>query len=911
MQPAGRDLFYSQMQRILQELSEDKQDVFTKFLIKNFKKELLTYDPYYKHPFVRRALNAILDGDGVDEFFDAIEEYGVEKNRGHSSQSSRLRRKKMAVKHRNSLQEHPDLIEDQDALLEIAKIAAKDPACPMFEFSAYRSKITKKRAIIAMIAAEKNPAYISKFIEKYDVEDEEDRVEIAKIAAREDAEFISEFIERFHIENEKDRIEIAKIAARTNGWFTSMFIESYKINDPEERFKIAKIAAKQNSEKTSKCISLYKLEDEKKRIEIAKIAARQDGEGTSEWIREYNITDPVALIEIAKSAIAQNHRASLYIQKYGITDPKALMTIFLIAFIQSPREATSYTPYYQFPDAYTYFIQAIGEFSRHRFNSEQCARCLQLFADKQNWSVQVQKLILQITQSKDPEVQEIHLCWLTHFLGSCSTLTVEKSSFLLGTNFPKKILNNRDLNLSLSLTEGMLAYAENPNAFGPKGSKNSRAGLVLLLCFVLNAQGVPEDLCQQLISVGGDRLFKDEMESRAYLNGLYLIWKNTKLEASNKTFLFQKIITLSEGTIEQSVKGESKSRTIQHIDAKILLQQLRAVSTILLLEGEDLLKKVLEWEIEQQKLEKEHVLEKISLSDSKNIFSPILLELFRTLIPINSFENFDELYVKHFAEARIPDYIITYAAGLQSLVLEDKKPVLAALSTCVEKMLNGTLSQERYNEHVHLQTVFSGREKLLEQWKLGEKVKLNNFLRPSNIKYDKWDLVDTHDPQDLFLCATESGGSCQDIDYKLSYLNKCLFAYVMDGKIRLLAVKDGSGRIVARHILRILWDGNQPVLFLARLYPRVVKKEIQDALEAFALSRAQQLGLPLLSKEVGQGPVYPRSVESRGSKAPFEYLDDNNNEVAAGVTRGTYKILECRHLNAPLDVLPPKNWSVE
>jgi hypothetical protein len=72
--------------------------------------------------------------------------------------------------------------------------------------------------------------------------------------------------------------------------------------------------------------------------------------------------------------------------------------------------------------------------------------------------------------------------------------------------------------------------------------------------------------------------------------------------------------------------------------------------------------------------------------------------------------------------------------------------------------------------------------------------------------------------------------------------------YVLDGKNRLIEVKDPSGKIIARHILRILWDETQqqPVLFLERLYPAIASPEIQKALLSFAKSRAQTLGLPLL-----------------------------------------------------------------
>jgi hypothetical protein len=631
-------------------------------------------------------------------------------------------------------------------------------------------------------------------------------------------------------------------------------------------------------------------------IEIAKIAVRQNGPGTSEFIRCYHITDQTALIEIAKIAAAQDSEAILedisdLIGYYAIEDQSALMEIFLIVFVRDPKKAVSRLANYRLSDFYPDFIQAVIEFGETPFDFSKCAQLLQEFADKQK--LPIQQLISQITGLKDSEAQKTCLCWLIHLLGFCLNLTLEQSSLLLGTNFPKKALDCRDPHLRYILTEAMLAYARNPAAYPfviEKENKNSRIELVLLLCVLLKAQGISEDLCQQLIAVGSDRSLKDKTCLRIYLNGLRSIWENTNLDASDKTFLLKTLLTLSQETITRSVKG--KEKTIQKTNAALLLQQLQTVSSILFLNGEDRLKE----------LSKDNSLEEAGVSDQKDAFSQILLRLFQTRVPIKPFENFNTLYAKCFAEARIPNYIITYAARLQSLGLQEKEPVLASLSTCIENMLDGTFSQERYSDHVHLQKVFLGREQLLEQWKQGEISDLTDFLTSSLseeqlIDYDKWTLVDTDNPEDLFLCATEAGGSCQRINGD-SDRNKCLLGYVMDGKNRLLAVKDASGRIIARHILRVLWDGSQPVLFLTRLYASAVKEEVRDALEKFALSRAKKLDLPLLSVEVkNSGLIYPKSIMSLGSKAPFEYLDGDGRGGDDGVTSGTYRIEDCYHLN--------------
>jgi hypothetical protein len=256
--------------------------------------------------------------------------------------------------------------------------------------------------------------------------------------------------------------------------------------------------------------------------------------------------------------------------------------------------------------------------------------------------------------------------------------------------------------------------------------------------------------------------------------------------------------------------------------------------------------------------------------------------------------DFADRYVSHFTEARIPNYIGNYIAKVQFL---RDKVVLNTLVDCVEGMLEGTLSQQRYDisKSVHLKTVFSGRDTLFEEWQKGAAIQLENFLSSSSdkAKYNGWTLVDTDNGQDLFLCGTEVEGSCQGINGK-SEINKYLMAYVIDGKNRLLAIKDSSGRIIARHILRILWDGKKTVLMLEQRYPAVVAAKLQEALKSFAIQRAWELGLPLVNKEPNNaGPVYPLPIQSLGSNAPFEYCD---NSSSGGVTRGVYQFAGARRM---------------
>ncbi|WP_098037740.1 hypothetical protein [Estrella lausannensis] len=140
-------------------------------------------------------------------------------------------------------------------------------------------------------------------------------------------------------------------------------------------------------------------------------------------------------------------------------------------------------------------------------------------------------------------------------------------------------------------------------------------------------------------------------------------------------------------------------------------------------------------------------------------------------------------------------------------------------------------------------------------------------------------VVLTDDPIDLLLCGTDVSGSCQRLDGGPS-LNKGLLGYLVDGKNRLLAIKDGN-KIVSRCMLRLLWDGEKPVIFRERLYPDSIPSEHQAALNALAKQIAQDLGVPLTSKD-GENR-YGKDLEALGGPAPYEYSDGSGGVQKSGV----------------------------
>lgn len=146
-----------------------------------------------------------------------------------------------------------------------------------------------------------------------------------------------------------------------------------------------------------------------------------------------------------------------------------------------------------------------------------------------------------------------------------------------------------------------------------------------------------------------------------------------------------------------------------------------------------------------------------------------------------------------------------------------------------------------------------------------------------------WIACETDDPEDLFLCGTEIWRSCQHIQGTPSD-NRGLIGYLRHGQTRLLAIKSKDGSLVARALLRLLWDGKKPVLFLERLYSNENNPDINHAIRALALRAAKRLRCPLttLISDAEGAPTYTRSLQCLGGSAPYEYVDGAHMIKARG-----------------------------
>lgn len=153
---------------------------------------------------------------------------------------------------------------------------------------------------------------------------------------------------------------------------------------------------------------------------------------------------------------------------------------------------------------------------------------------------------------------------------------------------------------------------------------------------------------------------------------------------------------------------------------------------------------------------------------------------------------------------------------------------------------------------------------------------LKKQINPSQRKlnFDHWTVEDTDNWEDMILLGI--AGSCQNVNREVKY-NICLLAYLLDGKNRAVVIKNENGEIVARCIMRILWDPilEMPVIYKEKLYALPgLPKAAESGMDYIFIEKAKLLGIPCVctSTEIPNA-FYPNALQSLGGPAPSEYVD--------------------------------------
>jgi len=634
------------------------------------------------------------------------------------------------------------------------------------------------------------------------------------------------------LENEASLIAAVKLCAVKDGMKVLSRIQSFGIRDQAALIAIAKICAARDLRDayiTTVYIGGFGIKDEGALIEIAKICATQNPERTALNIRNFGIKDEDALIEVAKVCAAQDGQITAKnIKQFVVPMPRMIKEILPLCAIQNPR--------------------SLAHLGKAAPDGPDPASFRLLFTDAdQPWNQVKAETILNEYIAK--RLPDCGCGWVLNHLSNIkdpharkeATISIAAALFILRHN----------------LTDDQLRSA------GQEGFIQS--------VYELHSPHLYLPLVGQVAHFYNERAFDEFSKIKPLrLEGYHPFLKLLRVMLAHLTAQgvnTAPIIALLDGKQYKTFKDVFK--------AKLLLTVLMHLANASNLTPD----------------QKSAVLEKLDshdaavaaslifdlkagalLQDISEGLIKISQQAIKGTLPLEGVEDPAARFTETFEASRYPLALWQYAAKMKSL---NDPALIQCLGEYAVSVFKGTFKEERYDlkRNPHLTKLEQASPGIVDRWRQGMASDLG--------------AVDTDDPYLLFFCGTDVAGSCQRIDENPA-LNKGLLGYLMNGPTRLLAVTNKSGRILARSLLRLLWDGEKPVLFLERLYG---DKSLQENILNLAKDKAQKMGLALTAQNP-EGNRYGKTLHSLGGRAPFEYCD-----AKEGVTTGVFAIQNAAVVN--------------
>ncbi len=812
-------------------------------------------------------------------------------------------------------------IKDQKALIEIAIIASNQNGLKTSKYiKNYGIKDPDARIGIAMIAASRLEGGISKYIQSYGIKDQDALIEIARIAVTNFGRDTSQHIGNYGIKDEKALVEIAKISASRFGRETSEYIGKYSIKDPAALIEIAKISAAQDGGGTSEYIGNYGIKDEKALIEIARIAAVSDGHGTSQHILKYGIKDQLALIEIATIIVPEFSTVILkYLPNFFRTLPSknipAYQLLLFKALVYGLSETRSKSnPLTIFKDFEKFGPLLPNKVTLTNMEGESFLKdCIKSFEDPlppvlqkispckealkyRNKQLAYPLIDTFISESFNPAYQEAY------------TSLAKTTPAYLPSVLPSKWMAQANIK---NPPEGLSNFL---SRFKPQ-LKNKDTGLMQMCLLTTQTldkfEGIsPERKLALLSSVCNQP--KGELQKvfeglgylysfciRNQINVLNTLDLKAPItsskEALEKLLTKDSLVKISDISNFAALYGDSFNHTriplaIEIYKAKLSTLNDEATRSTL----ERFIRSVLLKTFDEERFRTDisphlakieaHYPKVLSRWKSLTFSASLCSSTIETEQPPFSFRSFFDLklYDKHWnnnGKDLLPD-LTSYLKGE-----EIKNPSHPILTLCKELIENESFSKIKQIEKIQ-QILKALATSALRESELNND--LNGLLQTLESEPQaslNETVILTKDWQDLLLAGSEVAGSCQRID-GLPSLNKCLLAYCMDGKNAMIGVRNKDGKILARSMLRLLWNEKKqrPALFLDRLYPPLLcPPEKQEAIVTAAKECAKDLNCDLFTLWSGYPETPGTTIKSLKGPCPYEYEDAANGVNPNGI----------------------------
>jgi hypothetical protein len=836
-------------------------------------------------------------------------------------------------------------IKDQATIIEIAKINAKHSGEDLSR-NIQNYGFTDESLLIelAKLAAQQSGYSVSAHIKNYAIKDQAALIEIAKLAAKNDGFGILIFIKNYNITDQSVLIELAKIAVEQPNNKVSQYIQNYGIVDETALIEIAMIAVQQpNKNDVALFIKNYGITDQNALVKIAKFLAQQDGLTISRRILDFKITSASRRLEIFIEAFINNIGVFELIDNYELPDDDDdddcqillgnLNMLGRIYCIKSETEEVieDLIDFYEFKQMYE-IVKVLKKVSKDPLLLRPsliwliCFLCI-CHANKinpQELSPEINALflfrnptlrysltreLLAYMASYPQELQglkDFHKKMRSHSVLSTSYLFLLKQKGLSDARHMAEMIQNKALSrnvlfkeasLHLGLLETLDIFYKDislemdakerilKNVINSKDKKDilnifcaikgvyQLTGNLLCLKNADNEQALHEEFqkafCQKFsIETIADFSNKFRRTLHSFRNNTAIFSyaaSLAKLGGADREALFTLFRSLIYDILENKFTA-TRYEASEHLD-KIFAS--RPDLCCLWKKGQSVPFQEIGWVYSAQKTVDLAALVKRSF-DEGHVHSKDLPHLYDYLTEANpdvKCSLFEQNLKAPKDESLTDDQKKFYEFQIHLIGFIRKGQELKVTLENLELALAASPFPISHQFYQDLQGLFKN-------------------LQPKESTredFQQYIAVDSDDPCDLLLSGTEVEGSCQRVNGDPDK-NKCLLAYLIDGKNRLLAIKDGNGIIKARSILRLLWDeqNQKPVLFMERIYPSILSQPLENALIQFAKIRASELNLNLTSKEAGKGMLYASVLHSLGGKAPYEYVD-----AGSGINTGS------------------------
>lgn len=708
-------------------------------------------------------------------------------------------------------------------------------------------------------------------------------IELAKFCVQNSVKTIAENIESFGIKNQEALIEIAKLCAQKNGSATARLIGNFGINKEEALIEIIQLCVANQPEAIhwiGHCIDNFKnINKRDALIPIFRLCVQKYPERVPEYIKKFRITDQANLTEAVK----------LHAEKVGIRALEESLPLCPFQFSQEELQKLHITIAYfhkdLLPSSYSKLCAPLTYFPFPKI----------LEARIEAQKVEISTLLEELITFSHTMKLDVLSLTITSLKGKMKKLTKEEERNLRENVLPWIAFTASKLSLFSVDPAYQIAISKLLEQTVEMRDPTARYCLSHHLIHLMNSS--PQKI-KNVMDVYNSEQFLEK--KYGLLPGFFIaILEGQKPHNQNSS------LVTSFGNLGKLKSNKSKTPFLKEArTAKLVfwtLNELIQHPFLSFEEKEALLKKITQEKKPVDQVRRAFIqikgllalnqidhLKELALGEKGKSFYENLNEVYQS--------SFLDIFPRDIDEDKIQDFlgkfrdefmVLTYAANLKKLENnEDQALMKKAISQCLEEALKGKFPQSRYESSYHLNEVFKLCPSLKDQWTNNQyysydpnkKIVLSKKITIQEAQQGDFFLVDTDDIVDLFACSTEIEGSCQNVHGEPTK-NKCLLGYVMDGKNRLIAIKNKTGKIEARAIFRLLIDKktSQPILFLERMYPANIKKEFAEAIQAAAKMRAEDLKLPLYTQ--GGQEEKPQDIHafiSLGNRAPYEYVDASN-----------------------------------